>query len=96
MDRLTPQDMKDAITQSVPLQRQGSILDIANTTVFLFSEAANWINGQIIVRLSFPKLFGNRVGADWLVGWLECTGGGRRIDAYGWPGFAVPRKRPAS
>lgn len=48
MDRLTPQDMKDAITQSVPLQRQGSILDIANTTVFLFSEAANWINGQII------------------------------------------------
>ena len=68
MDRLTPQDMKDAITQSVPLQRQGSILDIANTTVFLFSDAANWINGQIIVRLSLSKLFDNRICADWLDG----------------------------
>lgn len=50
MDRLTPKAMKDFITKQVPLQRQGAIDDIANATVFLFSEAANWINGQIIVR----------------------------------------------
>ncbi|KAF8309815.1 2,4-dienoyl-CoA reductase [Clavulina sp. PMI_390] len=48
MDRLTPQAMKDAITRSVPLQRQGAIDDIANAGIFLFSEAANWVNGQII------------------------------------------------
>jgi len=49
VDRLTPKAMGDAITRQVPLQRQGEIDDIANTAVFLFSEAANWINGQVIV-----------------------------------------------
>jgi len=48
MDRLTPRAMKDAITKQVPLQRQGETDDIANTAVFLFSEVANWINGQVI------------------------------------------------
>jgi len=48
MDRLTPQAMKDVITKQVPLQRQGTIDDIANMSVFLFSDAANWVNGQII------------------------------------------------
>jgi 2,4-dienoyl-CoA reductase [(3E)-enoyl-CoA-producing], peroxisomal len=55
MDRLTPKDMKDAISRAVPLQRQGSVGDIANTTVFLFSEAANYITGQVIVRLSLES-----------------------------------------
>ncbi|KAF8333930.1 NAD-P-binding protein [Cantharellus anzutake] len=48
MDRLTPVGKKDAITRSVPLQRQGGLDDVPNTAVFLFSEAANWVTGQII------------------------------------------------
>ena len=34
----------------IPMQRIGSKSDIANAAVFLFSDAANWITGQIIVR----------------------------------------------
>jgi peroxisomal 2,4-dienoyl-CoA reductase len=59
MDRLTPKAMSDAISKQVPLQRQGAIDDIANASVFLFSEAANWINGQVIVRI-YPLLFPQR------------------------------------
>ncbi|KAG0172674.1 hypothetical protein DFQ28_009654 [Apophysomyces sp. BC1034] len=33
----------------VPLQRMGDIKDIAQSTVFLFSEGANWITGLIMV-----------------------------------------------
>lgn len=52
MDRLTPLSVaSNAIAKQIPLQRQGEIDDIANASVFLFSEAANWINGQVIVRI---------------------------------------------
>ena len=33
----------------IPLQRWGEKADIANATVFLFSEAANFISGHILV-----------------------------------------------
>lgn len=36
------------VSSEVPLQRVGHINDIANTTLFLFSDAANWISGQAI------------------------------------------------
>jgi peroxisomal 2,4-dienoyl-CoA reductase len=52
-DRLsagTPEDMQKSAQTRVPLGRYGSVSDIANASVFLFSEAANWITGQIIVR----------------------------------------------
>ncbi|KAG8984274.1 hypothetical protein FRB94_006186 [Tulasnella sp. JGI-2019a] len=53
MDRLTAQDGKGdkdlGYLNSVPLQRIGEKQDIANMAVFLFSEAANWVTGQIIV-----------------------------------------------
>lgn len=55
MDRLTPKAMSNAISRQVPLQRQGTIDDIANASVFLFSEAANWITGQVIVRIRPPS-----------------------------------------
>lgn len=32
-----------------PLQRVGYIGDVANLTLFLFSEAANFISGEVIV-----------------------------------------------
>jgi 2,4-dienoyl-CoA reductase [(3E)-enoyl-CoA-producing], peroxisomal len=35
--------------KETPLQRVGHIDDVANATVFLFSEAANFITGQIFV-----------------------------------------------
>ncbi|PKI83437.1 2,4-dienoyl-CoA reductase [(2E)-enoyl-CoA-producing] [Malassezia vespertilionis] len=48
-DRLVPQGGEDIVESFIPLQRPGSKHDIANATVFLFSEAANWITGQIMV-----------------------------------------------
>lgn len=37
------------LTRSVPLQRQGRTQDIANAAIFLFSDAAIWITGQVLV-----------------------------------------------
>jgi len=50
-DRLSagnPEDAQKSAQARVPLGRFGAISDIANASVFLFSEAANWITGQII------------------------------------------------
>jgi len=44
----TASDMQNAATSRVPLQRFGSVVDIANASVFLFSDAGNWITGQCI------------------------------------------------
>jgi peroxisomal 2,4-dienoyl-CoA reductase len=37
------------LSRSIPLQRQGTTQDIANAAVFLFSNAATWITGQVLV-----------------------------------------------
>jgi NAD(P)-dependent dehydrogenase (short-subunit alcohol dehydrogenase family) len=39
------------VDSAIPLQRMGNIGDIANTAVFLFSDAASWITGQTIVGI---------------------------------------------
>ncbi|KAG9124698.1 hypothetical protein FRC07_010588 [Ceratobasidium sp. 392] len=56
MDRLGAKASEDErralglpIVSEVPLQRWGEIGDIANTTVFLFSDAAKFITGQVLV-----------------------------------------------
>jgi len=51
MDRLSSQDTKanEAAIRRIPLQRMGVVGDIANAAVWLFSNAANWITGQVIV-----------------------------------------------
>ncbi|KAF8679888.1 Enoyl-(Acyl carrier protein) reductase [Rhizoctonia solani] len=36
------------VTSDIPLQRTGHIGDIANATIFLFSNAASWITGQTL------------------------------------------------
>jgi 2,4-dienoyl-CoA reductase [(3E)-enoyl-CoA-producing], peroxisomal len=33
----------------IPTGRMGDVRDIANATVFLFSEAASWVTGQVLV-----------------------------------------------
>ncbi|KAF8603208.1 NAD(P)-binding protein [Ceratobasidium sp. AG-I] len=37
-----------SVISDIPLQRWGHIGDVANATVFLFSEAANWVTGQVL------------------------------------------------
>jgi len=46
-DSLT-EDVKDSYTKQIPLQRFGTSTDIANTVLFLASEKASYITGQVI------------------------------------------------
>jgi len=49
MDRLAPTpELQQAVTQSVPLGRQGSIDDIANAAGMLSSEQSSYITGAIL------------------------------------------------
>jgi 3-oxoacyl-[acyl-carrier protein] reductase len=41
-------EMEETLTADIPLRRVGRPEDIANTVVFLASEQANWVTGQLI------------------------------------------------
>ncbi|GAA95589.1 uncharacterized protein L969DRAFT_92721 [Mixia osmundae IAM 14324] len=49
IDRLLPTELKEQAVRSIPLQRLGTIDDIANATVFLFSPAASFVTGTTLV-----------------------------------------------
>ena len=48
-DRLSPKGPAGQNISPHPLGRKGDSRDIANATVFLFSDAASFISGQILV-----------------------------------------------
>ncbi|MEM9123537.1 MAG: SDR family oxidoreductase, partial [Pseudomonadota bacterium] len=49
MDRLAPtQEIKDMVTDSVPLKRDGTVDDVANMAMFLASPLASYVSGQVI------------------------------------------------
>lgn len=50
MDRLggSTQAETDQFVKAIPSGRMGTVRDIADATVFLFSEAGTYINGQVI------------------------------------------------
>jgi len=50
MDRLTPRNEKgEKVSFSgYPVGRQGDVRDVASSAVFLFSDAASYITGQVI------------------------------------------------
>ena len=49
MKRLVPEPIKEKLRQRIPLGRFGMIQDIENAAVFLCSDAANFINGAVLV-----------------------------------------------
>jgi peroxisomal 2,4-dienoyl-CoA reductase len=51
MDRISPkqESAMDDLYKTLPLGRVGHVQDIANAAVFLFSDAAAFVNGKIIV-----------------------------------------------
>ena len=49
MKRLVPDPIKEKLRKNIPLGRFGRISDIETTAVFLCSDAASFINGEIIV-----------------------------------------------
>src|SRR5437762_10446480 len=61
MKRLVPEPIKEKIRQRVPLGRFGLIKDIENAAVFLCSDAANFINGAVLVVDGGHWLAANRL-----------------------------------
>ena len=49
MERLAKGDQKDASKKSIPLGRWGTVKEVADATVYLFSDAANYVTGQTLV-----------------------------------------------
>ncbi|KAJ5525952.1 hypothetical protein N7513_005044 [Penicillium frequentans] len=49
LERLLPSDAKAAYIKSQPLGRVGHVRDIADATVYLFSDAGNYVSGQTLV-----------------------------------------------
>ncbi|KAG5368917.1 Peroxisomal 2,4-dienoyl-CoA reductase SPS19 [Yarrowia sp. C11] len=49
IDRLLPADMREKALSLIPAQRWGQTEDIANGTVYIFSEAASYVSGTTIV-----------------------------------------------
>jgi len=61
MKRLVPEPIKEKLKQRIPLGRFGLIEDIANAAVFLCSDAANYINGAVLVVDGGHWLAANRL-----------------------------------
>lgn len=61
MKRLVPEPIKEKLRQRVPLGRFGLIKDIEQASVFLCSEAANFINGAVLVVDGGHWLAANRL-----------------------------------
>jgi 2,4-dienoyl-CoA reductase [(3E)-enoyl-CoA-producing], peroxisomal len=61
MTRLVPEPVKDRLRKSIPLGRFGRIADIERAAVFLCSDAANFINGTVMVVDGGQWLAGNRL-----------------------------------
>ena len=61
MKRLVPGPIEEKLKQRIPLGRFGMIEDIANAAVFLCSDAANYINGSVLVVDGGHWLAANRL-----------------------------------
>jgi len=61
MTRLVPEPVKERLRKNVPLGRFGRIADIERAAVFMCSDAANFINGTVLVVDGGHWLAANRM-----------------------------------
>lgn len=61
MSRLVPEPIKERLKKGIPLGRFGRIADIESAAVFLCSDAASFINGNVLVVDGGQWLAGNRL-----------------------------------
>lgn len=59
MKRLSKVDSKNGQAPTVPSGRYGSVKEIADATIYLFSDSGNFVNGSTVVgaytiMLTFP------------------------------------------
>ena len=57
MERLARKDGAEQVKKRVPLGRYGTVKEIADATVYLFSDSGNFVSGQTLVgEPSFSSL----------------------------------------
>ncbi len=61
MKRLVPESFKERLRKNIPLGRFGRIADIEKAAVFICSDAASFINGNVLVVDGGQWLAGNRI-----------------------------------
>ena len=49
MERLAKSSDVSALSKAIPLGRWGTVKEIADATVYLFSDAANYVSGQTLI-----------------------------------------------
>jgi peroxisomal 2,4-dienoyl-CoA reductase len=49
MERLVGDQMRNTARRTVPVGRWGKVKEIADATVYLFSDAGNYVNGSVLV-----------------------------------------------
>ncbi|KAH7118052.1 hypothetical protein B0J13DRAFT_458711 [Dactylonectria estremocensis] len=71
---------KQALVKQIPAGRLGSIRDVADATIYLFSNAGNYVNGEVLVvdgggwHTNFQPSVGSFVYPDFLLGREAVTG----------------------
>lgn len=93
MERLSPKGGHDLSAQ-VPVGRFGTVKDISNATVFLFSDTGDFINGDILVgKFSSDSRLSPRGSQDFLVvdGASWRTTGGFSAHAVPYPDYLLTK-----
>jgi 2,4-dienoyl-CoA reductase [(3E)-enoyl-CoA-producing], peroxisomal len=49
LERLMPREQREGAEKAIPLQRLGTVEEIADCTAFIFSEAAKYISGTVFI-----------------------------------------------
>lgn len=57
MERLSKLENREASSKNIPIGRWGTVKEIADATVYLFSDAANFVTGQTLVGGVCPCFF---------------------------------------
>ncbi|KAM0754962.1 2,4-dienoyl-CoA reductase [Meredithblackwellia eburnea MCA 4105] len=47
--RLLPKDVQEEVIKQIPMQRMGDLSDCANAAIYLFSDAASYVTGTVLV-----------------------------------------------
>ncbi|KAJ5958676.1 uncharacterized protein N7479_005826 [Penicillium vulpinum] len=80
LDRLLPSDTLEAYTKAEPLGRFGHVRDVADATVYLFSDTGSYVTGQTLVV----------DGANWRMSSGGASGGALSYPEFLLSGDAVP------